>query len=206
VRLGIGTLLKDTLLPRLLLKIVEEHPRLRLEIEFGAAPTLFPRVENRTLDMALCVTAPSATLAHVEALQAEVIFVAAPTHPLAGEKRISVERFAQFPCAGSNTPGYVPSIMLGLPSATATLDAYVSNDFEGLTPLVHAGHATLVTPSFFVQQALRAGELVRLDVDWTGAISFGCYTTQAVAFSPILARITRYAVELGAEIQAEWRI
>src|SRR5262249_26265364 len=36
VRLGVGTMLKDALLPRLLLKLVEEHPRLRLEIEFGA--------------------------------------------------------------------------------------------------------------------------------------------------------------------------
>ena len=34
VRLGVGTLLKDTLLPRLLLKIVEAHPRLRLQIAF----------------------------------------------------------------------------------------------------------------------------------------------------------------------------
>ena len=205
VRLGIGTLLKDTLLPRLLLKIVEAHPRLRLEIEFGAANSLFPRLESRSLDMAMCVTAPSKTLACVEALQAEVIFVGAPTHPLASERRISIDRFAQFPCAGPNTPGYVPSVFLDRPSATATLDAYTSNDFEALMPLVRAGHATLVTPSFFVQRALRAGELVRLDVEWTGAIAFGCYTTRAVSFSPILARITDYAVELGEAIQQEWR-
>src|SRR5436190_24350877 len=34
VRLGLGTLLKNTLLPQLLLKIVEAHPKLRLELEF----------------------------------------------------------------------------------------------------------------------------------------------------------------------------
>jgi len=37
VRLGVGTALKDTLLPRLLLRIVEAHPRLRLQIELGAS-------------------------------------------------------------------------------------------------------------------------------------------------------------------------
>ena len=54
VRLGVGTLLKDTLLPRLLLKIVEAHPRLRLQIELGAANRLLPLVQSRELDLVLC--------------------------------------------------------------------------------------------------------------------------------------------------------
>jgi DNA-binding transcriptional LysR family regulator len=210
VRLGIGTLLKDTLLPSLLLKIVGQHPRLRLEIEFGAAQRLLPLVESRELDLVMCgAQAPSALtasgLAYVEALRAEVIFTGSPAHPLASEHRISIDRLAEFPCAGSNVPGFTPSAFLGRPSATETLDAYMANDFEALMPLVHAGHATLMTPSFFVQRALRAGELVRFDVDWTGTTSFGCYTTQAASFSPILAEITRYAVEFGEAIQQTWR-
>jgi DNA-binding transcriptional LysR family regulator len=205
VRLGIGTLLKDTLLPSLLLKIVEEHPRLRLEIEFGATHRLLPLVESRELDLVMCWAAAPSALAYVEALRAEVIFVGAPTHPFASERRISIDRLAEFPCAGPNTPCFTPSTFLGRPSATETLDAYTASDFEALMPLVYAGHATLMAPSFFVQRALHAGELVRFDVDWTGATSFGCYTTQAASFSPILAEITRYAVELGEAIQQTWR-
>jgi DNA-binding transcriptional LysR family regulator len=205
VRLGIGTLLKDTLLPRLLLSIVEEHPRLRLEIEFGAANRLLPLVQSRELDLVLCGVAAPGALAYVEALRAEVVFVGSPTHPLASERGISVDRLAEFPCAGPNTPGFSASAFLERPGATETLDAYTANDFEALMPLVYAGHAALIAPSFFVQRAIRVGDLVRLDVDWTGATSFGCYTTQAASFSPILAKITRYAVELGEAIQQEWR-
>ena len=204
IRLGVGTLLKDTLLPRLLLKIVEAHPRLRLEIEFGAANRLLPLVQNRELDLVLCGDSAPSSLSYVEALRAEVIFVASPTHPLASERRISIDRLAEFPCAGPNIPGYTASEFLGRASAADTLDAYTTNDFEAVMPLVYAGHATLMAPSFFVQRAIRAGELVRLDVDWTGSTSFGCYTTHAASFSPILAKITRYAVELGEAIQQEW--
>jgi DNA-binding transcriptional LysR family regulator len=204
VRLGIGTLLKDTLLPALLLKIVEKHPRLRLEIEFGASNRLFPLVERRELDLVMCGGSGPGSLAHVEVLRADVIFVGSPTHPFASEGRISIDRLAELPCAGPNTPGFTASTFLGRPSATETLDAYTTNDFEAVMPLVYAGHATLMAPSFFVQRALRAGELVRFDVDWVGTTQFGCYTTQAASFAPILAEITRCAVELGEAIQQEW--
>jgi DNA-binding transcriptional LysR family regulator len=205
VRLGVGTALKATLLPRLLLKIVQAHPHLRLEIEFGAANRLLPLVESRELDLVLSTASGAGSLAYVEALRTEVILVASPTHPLASERRISIDRLAEFPCAGPNLPGYTASGLLGRPSASATLDAYLANDFEALMPLARAGHAALIVPSFFVQRALHAGELVRLDVAWRGDTAFGCYTTRAASFSPILAKITRYAVELGEAIQQEWR-
>jgi DNA-binding transcriptional LysR family regulator len=206
VRLGVGTMLKDTLLPRLLLKIVEAHPRLRLQIEFGEPNRLLPLVQSRELDLVLCTSnPPNGSLAYVAALRAELMFVASPTHPLAAERPISIERLSEFPCAGPSLPGYTASEFLRRASAADTLDAYTANDFDALMPLVCAGHAVLITPSFFVQEALRSGELVRLGVEWAGAVEYGCYTTHAASFSPILAKITGYAVELGDAIQQEWR-
>lgn len=206
VRLGVGTLLKDTLLPRLLLRIVEAHPRLHLQIELGAANRLLPLVQSRELDLALCVgDAPGSPLAYVEAIRAELIFVAAPAHPLASERSISIARLAEFPCAGPSVPGYAISALLAQPSAGGGLAAYTANDFDALMPLVLAGHAMLITPSFYVQEALRSGDLVRLDVAWSAVEGFGCYTTQAARLSPILAKITGYAVELGRAMQHEWR-
>ena len=138
-------------------------------------------------------------------MRAELMFVASPAHPLASERSISIERLAEFPCAGPSIPGYTVSAILGRGSASDSLDAYTANDLEALMPLVRRGHAALITPSFFVQEAIRSGELARLDVEWTAAEGYGCYTTHAASFSPILAKITRYAVELGDAIQQEWR-
>jgi DNA-binding transcriptional LysR family regulator len=206
VRLGVGTLLKDTLLPRLLLRIVETHPRLRLQIELGAANRLLPLVQSRELDLVLCVgDATDSALAYVEAMRAELIFVASPAHPLASEHAISIARLAEFPCAGPSLPRYTVSALLAEAPAAGGLEAYTANDFDALMPLVLAGHATLITPSFYVQAALRSGDLVRLDVAWTATEGYGCYTTQAARLSPILAKITGYAVELGGAIQEEWR-
>jgi DNA-binding transcriptional LysR family regulator len=204
VRLGVSTLLRDTLLPRLMLKIVEAHPHLRLQVECGTGNRLLPLVQSRELDLAITTPdAPSGALAYVEALRADLMFVASPTHPLAAERSISIDRLSEFACGGPSRPGYTASELLGRGSAGGRLDAYTANDFDALTPLVLRGHAVLITPSFAVQELLRSGELVRLDVEWAAAVEYGCYTTPAASFSPILAKITGYAVALGAEIQQE---
>jgi DNA-binding transcriptional LysR family regulator len=206
VRLGVATLLKDTLLPRLLVRIVEAHPHLRLQIEVGAGNRLLPLIQSRELDLVLSQPeAPASSLVYVAALRADVMFVASPTHPLASESRISIARLSAFACAGPSIAGHTASELLGRPSAMGRLEAYTTNDFDGLMPLVRLGHAVLITPSFVVQDALRSGELVRLDVAWASTVEYGCYTSHAASFSPILAKITRYAVELGGEIQQEWR-
>ena len=206
VRLGVGTTLKDTLLPRLLLKMVEAHPHLRLQIELGAVNRLLPLVQKRELDLVLCAADKSnSSLVYVEAMRAELMFVASPEHPLASEPSITIDRLAEFPCAGPSIPGYTASALLGRAAASRTLDTYTANDFDALIPIVRGGHAALIAPSFLVQAAIRAGELVRLNLDWTAAECFGCYMTPASSFSPILAKITRYAVELGDAIQQEWR-
>ena len=206
VRLGVANLLRDTLLPRLMLRIVEAHPHLRLQVEFGTGNRLLPLVQSRELDLVICThSAANGELAYVEALRADIMFVACPTHPLAAERSISIARLSAFPCAGPSVPGYRTSDLLGRGPATGRLDAYTANDFDALMPLVRQGHAVLIAPSFAVQEALRSGELVRLDVDWASAVEYGCFTTHAASFSPILAKITGYAVELSAEIEQEWR-
>src|SRR5688572_24200482 len=67
VRLGLGTTLKTALAPRLLLKIVQAHPRLRLAIEFGAANRLLPLLQSRELDLVLTVASNPGALTYVEA-------------------------------------------------------------------------------------------------------------------------------------------
>ncbi|HEY9217215.1 MAG TPA: LysR family transcriptional regulator [Phenylobacterium sp.] len=201
VRLGVGSLLKNSLLPQLLLKIVEEHPHLRLAIEFGSVNRLLPLVESRVLDLVLCAAVQPTSLTYVEILREEIAIVASPDHPLAAERRISVDRLAEFPCAGPDVPGQTASALLGRPMAADLLDAYTTNDLDGVLPIVRAGHATLIAPLFYVQGGLSSGELVRLDVVWEGAISFGCHTTPAASYSPILAKVTRYAVELSGALQ-----
>ncbi len=203
VRLGIGNLLKSTLLPPLLLKIVEAHPHLRLQIELGAGNRLLPLVQTRELDLVLCSTVPHNTgLAYVEVVKTELVFVASPAHPLASERSISIERLADFFCGGPSMPGSTVSAFLGL--ASDNLDAYSANDFEPMLPLARRGRLVLIAPHFMVRDAIRSGELVRLDVQWTGTLAYGGYTTQAASFSPILAKIMGYALEIGEAMQQDW--
>jgi DNA-binding transcriptional LysR family regulator len=205
VRLGVGISLQDTLLAPLMLKIAEAHPRLRLQVELGAADRLLPLVHTRELDLVLCATDPfNTTLAYVEVMRTGLMFVAAPSHPLTAERSISIERLAEFACAGPSMPGYTVSAFLGLASTSNNLQAYTANGFGPLLPLVRQGRAALIAPAFLVQEAIRSGELVRLDVQWAGVLAYGGYTTHAASFSPILAKIMGYAVEIGETLQQDW--
>jgi DNA-binding transcriptional LysR family regulator len=206
VRLGMGTLLKDTLLPRLLTRIVQAHPQLRLEIEVGASNRLLPLVQSREIDLAVCAAdaAPASSgLTYVKAMSAELVFVAAPGHPLASERSISIDRLSEFPCAGPNVPGNTAAELLRRPGCAENLNAYMANNYDALMPIVQFGRVALIAPDFAVEAAIRSGEVVRLDVDWQASSDYGCYTTQAASFSPVLAEITRCAVEAARTISRE---
>jgi DNA-binding transcriptional LysR family regulator len=208
VRLGVGTLLENAFLPRLLVHVAEQHPRLRLTIEAGDADHLLPHLEARELDMVLCAFGPSleqSDLVYARFLDAEVVVVAAPSHPLVAERAIPLERLMQTRCAGAATADFRNASLFGAEDDDNNVSAFMANDYEALMPLALAGMAVLVAPSFVVAEALAAGRLVRLDLERQFSVEFVTVTTRAASVSPILTRIARYARELAQEVQAEWR-
>lgn len=206
VRLGVATVLRGSLLPRLVVRIAQEHPKLRLQVELGAADRMLPLLDTRELDLVLCAHPPwlaGVPMVYHEVLRTEAVVVASPDHPLAGRRGLTVTDLAQWRCAGTSVHGFRNPDLLGHGDED-NLCAYAGNDYDALLPLVRAGHAILPGPSFVVQPMVAAGDLVQLDVDWRFEAGIGALMTHAVSLSPVLARIARYAMEIGAELQAEW--
>jgi DNA-binding transcriptional LysR family regulator len=208
VRLGVGTLLGNAFLPRLLVQIADRHPGLRLLIEFGDADRLLPLLQARELDMLLCAEGPrlaDSEFVSARFLDDEAVMVAAPDHPLAGEAAISMARLAQFRCAGAATQDFRNSVLFGPDADDDNIGAFMANHYEALLPLALAGKAVLAAPTFVVRDAVDQGRLVQLDVTQRFEVAFVTVTTRAASVSPILLKIAGYARELGDEVQAEWR-
>lgn len=205
VRLGVATFLRTTFLPRLMLHIADQHPKLRLHVELGSSDRLLPHLETRELDLVLCAQPrglPGSPLVYQEIIRAQTAIVASPDHPLAAQSGLTVGDLSKFKCAGTAIKGFTNAELLG--GEEDNLGAYTTNDYDAFLPLACAGEAVLVAPSFVVQPFLADGRLVELDIEWSLEVGFGAVTTHAVSFSPVLSKIARYAHDIGAQIQAEW--
>jgi DNA-binding transcriptional LysR family regulator len=206
VRLGVGTLLGAGFLPRFLDRILDRYPRLRLTVETGDADDLLPRLAAREIDLVLCALGPHVgepPLVTTRLLTAEMVVLAAPDHPLAGEQAIAPQRLAQFRCAGAATSVFRNSALFDLDAEDEDLSALMANDYRALLGLAEAGRCLLVAPSFVARAALAERRLVRLDVAWSREFAAVSVCTRAAAASPIIRRIIALIRELATELEAE---
>ena len=207
VRIGCSTSLQIPLLAPLMHRIAKRHPGLRIHAEVASAIRLLPLLDARELDVVFCssVSSGPAASAHVvhTILEAPAIFVASPSHPLASERRISIQRLAQFKCGGSPSPGSSNARLLGYESEN--LGKYTASHYDLLLPLALSGDAVLVAPSFVVQPYLEAGEMVILDVQWRYDVKFHFVATRAASFSPIVAEIREHTQAICDQLRDDWR-
>jgi DNA-binding transcriptional LysR family regulator len=205
VRLGVGSSLAGEFLSRLLLRTVEAHPHLGLDIETGNWVGLLTDLAARKLDIVFCALSPEAQdprFVVTDILDSFGVAVASPDHPLARLDHVTISEFARHKTAGP--PGaFRADTVLGLPENEA-LSFYTTNSYDAVMPLVLAGHATLVAPQFMLQRLIKSGVLVQLKIDLDFAVSFVAVTTRAANYSPILNRLTRIARDLGRDLHAEW--
>jgi DNA-binding transcriptional LysR family regulator len=205
VRLGVGTLLGAGFLPEFLDRILERHPRLRLSVETGDADDLLPQLAAREIDLVLCahgLHVGDPPLIATRLLTAQMVVVAAPDHPLAGEQAIAPARLARFRCAGAATSVFRNDVIFGLADEDGDdLLAFMANDYRALLGLAEAGRCALVAPSFVARTALAERRLVRLDVAWSREFHVVSVCTRAGAVSPIIGRIIALVRKLARELE-----
>jgi DNA-binding transcriptional LysR family regulator len=206
VRIGCTTALMLPLMAPLLQLVAKRHPGLRVHAEAAASARLLPLLEARELDVVFGGQAPAGSNQSAYAvevlLEIPTVFVASPSHPLANERRISIERLAEFRCGGSQTRGSgIPSV-LGFESEN--LGWYTASHYELLLPLVLSGQAVLLAPSFVVQSYLEAREMVVLDLQSQHSAKVHFAATRAASFSPIVKEIREHARGICQALGDDW--
>ncbi len=206
VRIGCTTALASPLASPLVQRIAKRHPGLRIYAEVAPSARLLPLLAARELDVMIGGQAPADTAnAYVAEcfLETPTVFVASPSHPLANERGISIERLAQFRCGGSQTPRSSNTQVLAFESEN--LGWYTASHYELLLPLVLSGDTVLLAPIFVVQPFLQAREMVILDLQWRHSAKVHFATTRAASFSPIVREIREHARAIGEKLRVDWR-
>jgi DNA-binding transcriptional LysR family regulator len=192
IRMGFGSSLRRTLMPRLIVDLATAKPAVQLSLYVDAADTLLSLLRAREIDIAICAV-PTPEL--VEDLFVSEIFtgagiaVASPDHPLANERSLTVKRFLEFPAAGPRIRGAARSV---LRLADEHEPQYDANDYDALIPLALKGLATLIAPDFVLRPYVESGALVQLDLELS-PIPYAAITNEVNSFSPIVREIIRQA-------------
>lgn len=205
VRIGFSSSIWTAFATPLLEWLVSRHPRLKIHAEVAPAGRLVPLLQSRDLDVVLVAQPPDTgeTAFVVEVIaDAPSVFVASPSHPLAQERKISIERLAQFKCGGALASSSSNARRVGFESEN--LGIYTASHYDLLLPLVVRGDLALFAPSFLVEPYVRAGQLVALDLDWQYDQKYHLVTTRGASYSPIVREIREQARVIGRQLRDEW--
>jgi DNA-binding transcriptional LysR family regulator len=205
VRIGFSSSIWTAFATPLLQWVVTRHPNLRIHAEVAPAARLLPQLEARELDVVFVAQPPdpSETAYVSEAvLEAASVFVASPSHPLAKERGISIERLAQFKCGGALSPDSSNAKKLGFENEN--LGIYTASHYDLLLPLVMRGDLALLAPSFVVRPYLQTGEVVVLDLEQRYDQKYHVVTTRGASHSPIVREIREQARVIGRQLRDEW--
>jgi DNA-binding transcriptional LysR family regulator len=205
VRIGFSSSIWTAFAAPLLQRVTNRHPSLMIHAEVAPAARLLPLLDSRDLDVVLVAQPPdpSETAYVAESiLEAPSVFVVSPSHPLAKERGISIERLAQFKCGGALSPGSSNAKRLGFESDN--LGSFTASHYDLLLPFVLRGELALFAPSFVVRPYLQAGEAVVLDLQWRYDQTYHVVTTRGASYSPIVREIREQARVIGCQLSDEW--
>jgi DNA-binding transcriptional LysR family regulator len=204
VRIGIGAAVGNEFLPPFTVAVAVNHPNLRVHFEVSHRDRLLTMLSTRELDLVFCALSSDVDdrrFVVSETLRFRGIAVASPSHPLAGNSRISVEEFSKYKSAGS-TGSLNNASLLGV-EKDDLLSFYTASNYDALLPIVVSCGATLLAPDFVVRPYLQSERLVQLDIDREFVVSMGAVTTRAASHSPILNSIIGHARAVGDRLQSQ---
>lgn len=180
MRIGIASALNSGFLPRFALAAAETLPEIRLHFEIVTSSRLMELLDKRELDLVFAGHPPEERngrldVAHV--FTTKTVAAAAPDHPLTRMGQVGFDDLRKHRCCG---------LLLRQARALGFADPegmsfYQSNCFDAVLPIVAAGRAVLIAPSFVVRRQIEAGTLVALPCDWTIDVTYSAITNRGVS-------------------------
>jgi DNA-binding transcriptional LysR family regulator len=168
----------DYFFPWILASFRERHPRIRVRLSVGNRDELLARLAAHEIDLAVMSHAPAHAEFAAEAFAPHPhVIVAAPSHPLAGKRSVSLERIAAEPLI-TREPG----------SATHLAMEQAFNE-SGIVPRVEMEIASNET----IKQAVAAG------------FGVGFLSAHAVQQELVLGRLAVIAVK-GFPVMRQWYV
>src|SRR6516162_8637671 len=166
VRIGATDSIAAYLLPKIIARLLRDHPRINIYIVTEIARRLFEFVREGEVDFALTLLDnPPRDLLIKPLIEESFCFVASPKHPLAGTTIASKDQLRNVAfVAGQRGMGHDTIVQRVLDRAgifNYEIRVRIST-YEGVKQLLYEGRGVSVLPTFAVQDELKEKKLVRL--------------------------------------------
>ena len=162
--LGAAPAVSTYVLPALLVRFVDRHPRVRLVVRTGHSEEILAMALRREIDLGLVRELRHRDIESVPLYEDELVLVAHPSHPLAGQGRVSVDdvagaRLILF----DRTSSYYDLTNALFRSAGVTPDGVMELDnIDAAKQMVGQGLGIALLPSTAVAGEVRDGRLVAI--------------------------------------------
>src|SRR5450631_1048202 len=157
----------DYFFPWILASFRERHPRIRVRLSVGNRDELLARLAAHEIDLAVMSHAPAHAEFAAEAFAPHPhVIVAAPSHPLAGKRSVSLERIAAEPLI-TREPGSATHLAMEQAFNEAGIVPRVEMEIasnETIKQAVAAGFGVGFLSAHAVQQELALGRLAVIPV------------------------------------------
>ena len=154
-------------LPSVLQLFRRRHPGVELELRIEGSLPLVQALRARTIELALVTLPVAEPPGPIRPLYRDaLVFVAAPDHPLAGSRRLSIRRVARFPLLAHRAGSVTRSLIDGEFTARGIvprISMEVSSP-EVMRELARSGLGIAILPRIGVRRELERGSLVELPV------------------------------------------
>ena len=206
-RIGFGPAMRPVFMPNFAEVVALKHPRLRLRLMSEGRPYLLAALLAGQLDIIVVADGDGLgddDLVRTEVMRDPLVAVAGKSHPLARQGTVSLAEFARH-ASISQPPAsrFGTAQLMGLSGDDAErANFYVINDFATILRLVNRGLATHVGFKTHLDPAIAAGQVVRLDLEWSADVRIVAVMTRAATHSPLLRQIVVEAQTVGAGLGA----
>lgn len=204
LRLGVGTALAGAFLRHLMIATAQRHPRLKLHLEVNDRDRLIADLRNQDLDVIFVADGPELDDPDLERralVEAEIVVLMSPGHPLANRSVIELHEFLAYPNAGPAAPRFTNLEVLGLDDVAEDNTLFTGNDYAAMLTVVEAGLAIVLAPAFVAADAITAGRLLQTPLDRPPVIAFAAACARAAYASPVIQSVIEEGVAAAGRLK-----
>jgi DNA-binding transcriptional LysR family regulator len=197
LRIGVGPATRLHPLPQVMEKAAKTFPRLQFVTRYAGPNLMMRALRAGTFDLVFCnhqlVTGQDDVI-RVKVFEDRYIVVARPDHAALTNVPLSAAGVACLPLASAGlTPDFRAWLGPLADQRRATLEAFLSDDYELIKQMALTTHHVARGPRFIFEQELARGDLAEVELDSDFRYECWMLTTSARWTSPIVKTIARFA-------------
>ena len=213
IRIGCGPIVMHSIVGRALARFSTQHPGIQMKVVAGNWENLTRHLQDYSLDLVAADIGDAGTREEFQVtklVSEPLVWVAAPSHPLATRRQIPFKDLEPFPLAIPTAPAHMIQHLQqlpGFPIPSQLAQPHIQCDsYTALIDAVRRSRCLTALPTSLARQLVDRDELCALDIrDWALSSHAGIITLAKRAPSVAREAMEKAIIEVSSDISRENR-